>query len=194
MTHPAPEFEHLTAEQARAIRDTVEDIYRRSYVAAIQSGDPFDSPEEFMTRFDAYTSRGNGFELVLARIDGKAVGQAWGWPLQPNARWWNPLRLDDPSIDRDEFVAETGTRTFALSEIMVDSAYIGHGIARALHDELLTHRREQRATLLVEAENQRAYERYLSWGWRKVGTARPSWPDAPLFDVLIRDLGSAGLR
>ncbi|WP_327097155.1 hypothetical protein OIE68_46095 [Nocardia vinacea] len=70
---PATAFLHLTAVQAGQRRDVVEDIYRRSYVEAIASGDPFDSPEQFMHRFDAHTDplRSRGFELVTASIDGK---------------------------------------------------------------------------------------------------------------------------
>ena len=182
------EFEHLNASQAREIRDVVEDIYRRSYVDAIASGDPFDTPAEFMRRFDAYTdpTRSSGFELVLARVHGKPAGQIWGWPLSARSGWWGGLRLDEG--DADAFTAEDGTRTFALSEIMVCAEYTGQGVASALHDELLDHRTEQRATLLVEPDNERAYRTYRGWGWRRVGALKPNWPDAPQFDVLIREL------
>ncbi|MGI5220131.1 GNAT family N-acetyltransferase [Nocardia sp. CA-290969] len=181
-------FEHFTAAQARDLRRTVEDIYRRSYTDAIASGDPFDSPAEFMRRFDAYTdpARDRTFELVVAYVDGVPAGQSWGWPLPPGAAWWNGLRLDDG--DHEEFTAETGDRTFALSEIMVCAEHTGRGLARALHDELLRGRSEQRATLLVEPDNERAYARYRKWGWYRVGWLRPSWEDAPRFDVLMHDL------
>lgn len=181
-------FEHYTAAQAREIRDTVEDVYRRSYVDAIASGDPFDAPAEFMRRFDAYSDpdRSSGFELVVAYAHGVPAGQSWGWPLQPGAAWWGGLHLDDG--DRGEFTAETGSRTFALSEIMVATEHTGRELARALHDELLRGRPEERATLLVEPDNERAYAAYRKWGWVRVGWLRPSWEDAPKFDVLIREL------
>ncbi|WP_067699440.1 acetyltransferase [Nocardia jejuensis] len=187
MTNPLTglTFDHLTASQAREQRDVVEDIYIRSYVEAIASGDPFDSPAEFMRRFDAYTGRGEGFALVFACVDGNAAGQAWGWPLQRNARWWEGRRLD--SGDLTEFTTETGSRTFALSEIMVCAEYAGRDVARPLQDELLRGRAEQRATLLVESDNGRAYRAYLKWGWRRVGALTPDWPKAPVFDVLIRE-------
>ncbi|WP_334026338.1 hypothetical protein [Nocardia terpenica] len=38
------------------------------------------------------------------------------------------LQLDDPDIDFEEFTAEDGLRTFALSEIMVCSDYAGQGV------------------------------------------------------------------
>jgi ribosomal protein S18 acetylase RimI-like enzyme len=182
-------LEHHTAAEARELRATVEDIYRRSYVDAIASGHLFDSPTEFMTRFDAYTSpaRSSGFAYILARIGDVPVGQIWGWPVVSGSRTWEGLHLETGE-DAAAFTAEDGTRTFALSEIMVCAEHAGRGIARALHDELLRSRPERRGTLLVEADNERAYGRYLQWGWRKVGWLRPNWPDAPRFDVLIRDL------
>ncbi|WP_067690495.1 GNAT family N-acetyltransferase [Nocardia jejuensis] len=190
MTPADLSFEHLTAAQARERRETVEDVFRRSYVEAIDAGDPFEAPAEFMHRFDAYTSpaRAGDFELVFAYLDGTAVGQTWGWPLMPDTVWWRLSHLDATGIDLAAFTHETGDRTFALSEIMVCDKYSGRGIARALHDELLDGRGEQRATLLVDPNNSRAYARYSRWGWRQVGTMRPDWADAPTFDVLVRSL------
>ncbi|WP_327145388.1 GNAT family N-acetyltransferase [Nocardia sp. NBC_01327] len=191
MTPPAGlSFQRLTASQAREQRETVEDVFRRSYVEAIDAGDLFEAPAEFMHRFGAYTSptRAGDFELVFAYLDGKPVGQTWGWPLLPDTIWWQISRLDIADTDLAAFTHETGNRTFALSEIMVCNEYAGRGIARALQDELLNGRREQRATLLVDPQNSRAYNRYSRWGWRRVGTMRPDWPDAPTFDVLVRSL------
>lgn len=182
------QFERWDAATARAHRADVEDVFRRSYVEAIASGQQFETPDAFMTRFDAYTSpsRSAGFEMVMAYWDGRLAGQAWGWPLPENTAWWGGLKLD--AGDPDEFTAEDGTRTFALSEVMVCKEYTGKGLARGLHDTLLGARPERRATLLVRPDNTRAYQTYIRWGWCRVGTLRPSWPDAPVFDVLIRDL------
>ncbi|MFF5036624.1 GNAT family N-acetyltransferase [Nocardia salmonicida] len=186
-------FTHYTAAAAREGHDVVEDVFRRSYRDAIESGHAFDSPEAFMQRFDAYTdpARGSGFELVVAYLDDVAVGQSWGWPLTPKTAWWVGLRLNDSASDMAEFIEESGARTFALSEIMVDQAYAGRGIARELHDELLKGRSEVRATLLVEPDNDRAYSAYRRWGWARVGNLTPSWPDAPTFDVLMKHLEEA---
>jgi ribosomal protein S18 acetylase RimI-like enzyme len=182
-------FRRFDGAQAREDRATVEDIYLHSYVELIATGDPFRTGAEFMRRFDSYTSPRNvGFELVQARLDDVAVGQTWGWPLSSESAWWGGLTLDDQDADPASFTAEDGARTFGLSELMVRSEYTGQGIARKLHDELLGGRSEQRATLLVAPTNTRAYSTYLRWGWYKVGSLRPSWPDAPLFDVLIHDL------
>ncbi|MFI2279722.1 GNAT family N-acetyltransferase [Nocardia beijingensis] len=184
-------FQRYTAAQARELRDEVEAIFRDSYVDAIESGEEFESPEAFMHRFDAYTDpdRAGEFELVIARLHGEPCGQAWGWPLTAETRWWDGLELDQG--DQASFTAENGSRTFAFSEIMVRKQFTGKGVARALHDELLEGRPEQRATLLVRPDNHRAYDNYRRWGWHRVGTLRPDWPDAPRFDVLMRDLRQA---
>ncbi|MFI8977493.1 GNAT family N-acetyltransferase [Nocardia asteroides] len=183
-------FHRYNAEAARERRELVEDVFRRSYAAAIDSGDPFEDPAAFMIRFDAYTApgRSEGFELIIVSVDDIVAGQTWGWPLKPQATWWNGLRLDDPDLDHDEFITETGHRTFALSEIMVDRAFTRRGIATALHDELLGSRTETRASLLVEPENA-AYKAYRRWGWERVGTLTTHWPNTPTFDVLMYALG-----
>ena len=174
---------HLDGEAARRDRATVEAVYRGAYWEAVEDGDPFNSPSTFMGRFDSYASI-PGFELVVAYEDGKPTGQTWGWPLSPGNRWWEGL-VSEPEAG---FTHEDGTRTFALSEIMVIREFTGHGTAHALHDELLGGRTEQRATLLAEPDNTTAYRAYLKWGWRKVSELRPHWPGAPLFDVLMLPL------
>lgn len=177
-------YHRLSAEDARQQRKAVEDIYVRSYVEAIKSGDPFDSVEEFMRRFDSYSSR-EDFSMVMAFAGRQPIGQTWGWPLYENSPWWRRLRLDLPEED---FTEEDGRRTFALSEIMVDKKWTGRGIAHSLHNALLVARREARATLLVEPDNTAARRAYLSWGWQRVGELRPDWDNAPLFEVMTRRL------
>jgi GNAT superfamily N-acetyltransferase len=174
-------FDHIGA---REIRDTVQDVYARAYAEAIATGDPFESLEASMNRFDAYL-RAPGFDLVVLYLDGEPIGQAWGWPLGEDTAGWDGLQLDE---DDPEFTREDGTRTFGFSEIMVVLEHTGRGYARALHDELLGARQEQRATLLVDPRNENAYERYRRWGWYKVGVQRPGWEGAPIFDVLLRSL------
>ncbi|MFF0637272.1 GNAT family N-acetyltransferase [Nocardia sp. NPDC004151] len=183
------DFEHLTAAEARTHRTEVEDIYRGAYVDAIRAGAPFTDPVAFMQRFDAYTApnRPGEFEQIIVSISGRPVGQVWGWSLSKETAWWNGLQLDEPQV-HDDFTVEDGTRTFALSELMVKKDMTGRGLARTLHNSLLRSRPEQRATLLVRPDNTRAYQTYLRWGWYRVGRLRPGWPDAPQFDVLIHDL------
>jgi GNAT superfamily N-acetyltransferase len=181
---PSLTFERYDAEAASSARAAVETVYRDAYFEAVASDDPFNGPEPFMRRFDAYTRPGRGFDLVIAYADTEPVAQAWGWPLGRAAAWWHGLE----SEPEPGFTDEDGKRTFALSEIMVRRPWTGRGVAHALHDELLGGRNEKRATLLVEPGNDVAYRAYVAWGWRKVARLRPAWPDAPLYDVLILPL------
>ena len=176
-------FRQYSNREARKLRQLVERIYKESYTAAIASGHSFDSVEAFMNRYDSYSSRPE-FDHVVAYHDGRPIGQAWGWPLNQKTRWWTGLDAEpDPT-----FTKEDGRRTFALSEIMVVRDWTGKGIAHGLHDVLLTARKEERATLLVEPDNEPARRAYENWGWRRVAHLRPSWDDAPTFDVYIKNL------
>lgn len=176
-------FHRHDGASAREAKPVIEDLYIRSHQEAIESGDPFRTTAVFMDRFDRYTNA-PGFDLVIAYEADEPVGLTWGWPLRPGSSWWDGLLTDLG----EGFTEESGSRTFALSEIMVVSERMGHGIAHALHDQLLAGRHEERATLLVAPENERAYTAYRRWGWQRVGQIRPAWPDAPLFDILMHEL------
>lgn len=179
-------LQSLSGSQARTVRDTIADVQARSYVDAIATGNPFESTEAFMERFEVY-SAAPGFSMVLATIDGEPVGQAFGWPLGVDTTWWKGLVLDPGQPSTEEFTVEDGTKTYALSELMVDKKHTGHGIAGVLYRGLLTGRTEQRVTWLVNPANQNAYAIYRHWGARRVGTLQPAWQGAPQFHVLIAD-------
>jgi hypothetical protein len=195
MTVSAPrsqsvEFRRFSAAEAHSMATDVRRIYVASYVDAIKSGDPFDSVDAFMHRFDSYTSSPT-FDLVIAYEQANPIGQTWGWPLSAQATttgWWAGL-IEEPEPD---FTREDGHRTFALSEIMVRQEFAGLGVAHALHDQLLSARHEERATLLVEPENTTARRAYLHWGWRHVAQLRPGWDHAPTFDVFVLPLPLRG--
>lgn len=176
-------FHRHTREEARHLVEEVKSVYLESYREAIASGHSFDSPRQFMARYDAYSSQ-TQFDLIMAYQADQPIAQAWGWPLSKESAWWNGLR----AAPEPDFTQEDGQRTFALSEIMVVAGWTGKGIAHALHDTLLAERREERATLLVEPGNLRARRAYQRWGWRKVAQLLPNWADAPLFDVFLRSL------
>lgn len=178
-------FLRLDSTAAQRRRDLVELVYRRSYVDAIAGGDAFTQPAAFMERFDAYAQI-PGLDLLIGYAGGEPIGQTWGWPLTAATKWWTGL---EPAGDFD--IQETGSRTFALSEIMVAKTHTGKGFACALHNRLLSHRTEQRATLLVDPSNDLAAQRYQRWGWRKVGQLQPSWDHAPRLDALVTELPMA---
>lgn len=174
-------FQRYTAAEAVRLRPNIEAVYSTAYVEAIASGDSFDTVRAFMTRFDVYVANPD-FDLVVAYDGDRPIGQTWGWPLVEGTAWWAGL----DSEPEPGFAQEDGRRTFALSEIMVASDWTGRGVARNLHDRLLSSRPEMRATLLVEPDNAVARHAYLNWGWRKVGELRPGWEDAPTFEVFIK--------
>lgn len=146
-------------------------------------GNPFYSTPRFVERLRAYASR-DGFGLAVARsVSGEPLGQAFGYPLPPGSRWWDGLVT--PVADR--FTEETGSRTFAFNELMVRPDRQRQGIARTLHDALLASRHEQRATLLVRADNTPARTAYTRWGWQAVAQLQP-FPDSPVYNALILEL------
>ena len=180
-------FHRFDSAGARQQRETISLIHRDAYAERIASGDPFYTVKAFMQRFDAYTSR-DGLDLVIGYHSGEPIGQTWGWPLGPVTASWQGLEADP---DREPgFTDEDGTRTFALSEIMVRQDWTGCGYAHDLHDELLGGRQEQRAVLLVNPTNERAQRAYSKWGWQLSGRLRPGWEGAPLFNVLMLDLAA----
>ena len=168
------------AAGAREIREQLFAVYAEIYAA--QLSDPFYSVERFAERFAGHSDRA-GFRLVAAAIENDLVGYAYGGPLPARTKWWQGLREDVAP----ELLAEDGSRTFALNEIMVKESWRRRGIAKSLHDELLTDRPERRATLLVDPTNTPARTAYLSWGWHVLGHLQP-FPDAPVYDALVVDL------
>jgi hypothetical protein len=125
-------FRRYDAASARQIRAVVEAVYVGSYVDAIASGDPFDSVEAFMHRFDAYTSR-SSFDSVVAYQGDEAVGQTWGWPLDERATttgWWVGL-LEEPEVG---FTWEDGRRLSLFQKLW----FFEIGPGRALRMRCMT--------------------------------------------------------
>jgi len=125
-----------------------------------------------------------GFALATARIDTEMIGYAFGYVLQPGARWWEGLVTEQ----LPEITKETGQRTFALNELHIRADHRGEGIASALHRKLLTSGTYERATVLVRPDNP-AGEQYAHWGYQPIGRMQP-FPDSPNFVALILPLTS----
>ncbi|MUN41653.1 GNAT family N-acetyltransferase [Actinomadura litoris] len=164
--------------------DILDSVIAPVFVASHQDviDQPFYTADRFIERFPGYV-KVPGFQIVVARSGTEPVGQAFGCTLPVKTRWWNSLTTPVP----DGFTIETGTRTFALNELMVIPQWQGKGVAHALHNALLEGRSEQRATLLVREDNQAAQRAYARWGWHKAARAQP-FPDSPHFDVMMIDL------
>ncbi|MFF4534120.1 GNAT family N-acetyltransferase [Streptomyces sp. NPDC001407] len=146
---------------------------------------PFNTVERFDERLLAYAQR-PGWETVLARTPGgEPVGFCFGTPLAPTTGWWSSMLTPLP----DGYTTETGTRTLAFQEICVRKAWRGQGVARRLHDELLTGHTEERVTLLVNpgAGDGKLKAVYESWGYEEIGKQQP-FEDSPKFAVMMRPL------
>ncbi|MFJ9617923.1 GNAT family N-acetyltransferase [Streptomyces noursei] len=129
-------------------------------------------------------ARKRAFRAALARTpDGTPVGMAYGCPLGPKTGWWDSLT--EPVSD--EMRREDGHRTFGLMELAVRLPWRRCGIARRLHESLLDGIEAERVVLNVHPASEAARAAYRSWGYRKVGDARP-WAGADLHDVMVLDV------
>lgn len=164
------------------IRTLLLDIYAQVYANDLHL--PFHSVATFGERLDAYAAS-PGFECVVGWDAGTPVGYAFGYVLGPGARWWIGLTRDVP----DAVTVETGTRTFAVNELMVRASWRGTGAARAIHDALVAGRPEPRVTLLVDPTHPKVVALYGRWGYRVLGPLRPAWPGAPLFVAMLLERG-----
>ncbi len=66
-------------------------------------------------------------------------------------------------------------------------AWRRRGYATLLSTALLDGRPEERATLLVRAENSPAYQAYLSWGFQVFGQIQP-FDDSPVYAAMVKEL------
>jgi ribosomal protein S18 acetylase RimI-like enzyme len=169
-----------SAEGLHERKEAVLTVYREVYAEWLD--DPFFTPERFWERLEAYSFR-DGFQLVTGRVGDELVGFSLGETLPAKSGWWRGFRGDaDPDLLR-----ETGMRTFAINELMVRPAWRRRGYAKALTYALLADRPEERATLLVRAENTAAYTAYLSWGFMTIGQVKP-FDDSPVYEAMVRPL------
>ncbi|MCI3277665.1 GNAT family N-acetyltransferase [Streptomyces cylindrosporus] len=172
-----PRLERRDAAGLKDIRPQLLDVYAEIY--ADRLGEEFHSVARFDERL-GWNTEVPGFAAVVAYLDDVPVGYAYGCTLQPGTRWWNGLRTAVPKGATEE----TGSRTFALSELMVVERVRGTGLAGQIHDELLRGRPEERVTLLVERDHPKVRALYEAWGYEWFGEVLP-FPDAPPYDAMI---------
>ncbi|MEU1886112.1 GNAT family N-acetyltransferase [Micromonospora rifamycinica] len=176
-------FRHYSSAEAEEITEQLIALYLDVHAG---QGD-FYGEDRYRRQLSAHRQRA-GWVLVAAALNEELIGYVYGFPLAPDTRWWDGIEEPVPV----GFTEEDGHRTFAICELLVRAQWRRQGVARALHDDLVRSRHEQRMTLLARPDNGPAQAAYRSWGWRTVTRLRPGWPDAPLFDVLVRDPGSTG--
>jgi hypothetical protein len=160
------DLRHHGNADAATIRELLLDVHDEVYEG---SDDPLAGREAF-ARFVDHWSANKAFACVIAYDDqGQPAGYAYGAPLSSSTTWWSKVTplLPEP------FTTETGTRTFALSELMVRAPWSGTGTARRIHDSLVSSRGEERVTLLVHKEHGKVRALYESWGYETVGETVP---------------------
>ncbi|MFI0904029.1 GNAT family N-acetyltransferase [Streptomyces sioyaensis] len=163
-----------------------EPAFRLVY-AEVFAEEPYDEgPESVEATFRRFRSqvRKSTFRAALARTaGGEPVGIAYGYPLSPATGWWDRLITPVPADLR----REDGRRTFGLMEFAVRVPWRRLGVGRRLHDALLAEGNEERVLLNALPDAEAAQAAYRSWGYRKVGEARP-WEGAALHDVMVLQL------
>ncbi|WDZ84395.1 GNAT family N-acetyltransferase [Micromonospora cathayae] len=165
------------SEQAQKI---LEDLVRVYLEIHATPPTPFQNEDRYRRQLAGHLTN-PGWKLVTATENGELIGYAYGFPLPPHTRWWEGLQTPVP----DGFTAEDGRRTFAISEIMVRLPWRRQGVARMLHEALVSDVEGRRMTLLVEPDNLPARTAYTRWGYREVADLRPGWENAPTFTALV---------
>jgi GNAT superfamily N-acetyltransferase len=171
---------YYTAADLPAIEDKLLAVYAEVYQREA-AADPFFSIDSYTQRLHAHATAPR-WGCAFGDIDGEPVGYAYGFARTASYAWNGLLTL----VPTDQ-LTETDTRTFALCEVMVRAPWRGKGIARTLHDELMSHRAEERSHLLVEQEHPKVRALYERWGYRWMGVMQP-YPDAPRYDSMILPL------
>lgn len=165
----------VDSEQAARHLDEPVDLYTEIYA------------ELFVQRFHGQRQQ-DGFRLVEARAESQLVGIGFGVTLLPNTPWWQNLTVPVGEAVTQEYP----NRTFALVELLVRAPWRRQHIGESIHDRLLGNRVEERATLTVLPAAAAAQAAYRAWGWRRVAQKRNPLPGSPVFDVMVKQLGSRG--
>ena len=154
------ELTHHSAEEARSLLDELCDGYADAY--GVESS--AEKTSAFRDRATKALERDH-FDLVTARAGDTLAGFAFGYSIPARSAWWDNLE-PEPS---EEFRTETGSRTVLLAELEVRKAWQGKRLGRSLHDEFLSSRREERATLSANPDAVDVQSIYGRWGWEKIG-------------------------
>jgi ribosomal protein S18 acetylase RimI-like enzyme len=175
------EVEQCNVADLAELREALLDVYAAAN--AVRRDHPFFQPDAFWTRLVERHALTEGFELVLGRLDGVAIGFAYGSPRRDPVDIWAMVRKTLPDVA----VPSDTEPIYVLREIAVDPRFQGRGYGRRLHDTLLSGRPERIAQLLVLPDNASAKRAYYSWGWRDIGPRQPL-PESPIGDAMVKVL------
>lgn len=163
-------------EHSASIRELLLDVHDEAYAGV---DDPLTPREAFAQFVDSWSAK-EDFACVIAFDGQEPVGYAYGAPLSAGTTWWAKV----VPVLSGAFTAETGARTFALSELMVCTPWRGTGASRQIHDELLRGRAEERVTLLVHKDHVKVRALYEGWGYESVGEVVP-FEGAPMLCAMV---------
>lgn len=179
------ELRRIPADEARAMRETLADVYERAYADKLDGA--FRSRGRFLERLDAHLER-PGTELVALFKRNALIGYIYGFPLPNDTGWWRGFEGELPS-EVEQATAEGAVR--AIAELMVVPEERRLGNARHLHNTLMdAWHGEGFATMLVDPANIPARSAYVSWGWELLGHLKP-FSDSPRFESRILRLDRA---
>ncbi|WP_228452779.1 GNAT family N-acetyltransferase [Streptomyces alkaliterrae] len=121
-----------------------------------------------------------GWEAVIAYREAEPIGYVYLNRLRASSSWWSRT-TPRPTA------AQMNASTIVLREGMLRRPWRSKGIARRVHDEILSGRREQQVTLLVNpgAGNGKLKALYESWGYTFIGAQQPA-VDGPQLAALLR--------
>jgi ribosomal protein S18 acetylase RimI-like enzyme len=122
------------------------------------------------------------FGMATAWNGDELVGFAYGYALNSRSRWWDDMLTPVAA----EVTREWDGRTFVVIDMAVTQERQSQGIGRQLLDTLLAARSEERASLSVVPDNDRAHGFYRHLGWQHVGQVKGApHHTAPFFDIYL---------
>lgn len=167
-----------TGADAASVAEDLTDLYVIVYSEPPYYGESIYSRDAYLERTRKQATR-DGFTVITAHADDQLAGFSFGYPFGPG-RWWGGIVEPDPPAELVE------PDKFAVIELVVAPPFRGRGLSSTLIRELLAGRPEPHATLLVHPDAP-ARQIYPRWGWRQIGTNRPT-PDAPVDHIMVLDL------
>ncbi len=179
------DFRVVRSEEAGQHLDELTAVYREIYAEP-----PYEwgteHAELFVKRF-AEQRLAAGFRLVEARSDDELIAFGFGVTLGANTAWWQGWLTPAP----DSVTHKYAGRTFALIELLVRRPWRRMHVAETIHARLLLNRTEKWATLTALPAADAAQAAYAKWGWYKVAQKRNPLPGSPIFDVVVKELGTS---
>jgi GNAT superfamily N-acetyltransferase len=172
----------LTKLDPRFLATSLRDFYQAAYSTPSYTYSDADM-DEFEERFFKH-SQYSGFQILGAVVDDEVVAFTYGFTF-PEGRWWGGS-IEDPPPE------VIGKKLFGLIELAVSENHRGKGIAKTLHNVLLSSRQEDFVTLLSRPDSV-AHAIYPRWGYKHAGRVR-SYPSWPVDDVFLKSLPFVSLQ